>query len=154
MSQSDIPIRFYCEVFETFRNLFYDNTITLSDNEGICKAHPRALKENSLKEVFELYLTNLNAAFIIENYKDSSAYNTDGTAIKRVAAYYAKFMKTHWNVNGQYTEKISYPCFLLTLDGHHKYIIFASSPYKCVEIHVSGHIKETKIRHIIYETHI
>nr|CAG8632551.1 12408_t:CDS:2 [Entrophospora candida] len=76
MSQSDIPIRFYCEVFETFRNLFYDNTITLSDNEG---------KENSLKEVFELYLTNLNAALIIENYKDSSAYNTDGTAIKRVA---------------------------------------------------------------------
>nr|CAG8521209.1 7438_t:CDS:2 [Entrophospora candida] len=42
-------------------------------------------KENSLKEVFELYLTNLNAALIIENYKDSSAYNTDGTAIKRVA---------------------------------------------------------------------
>ncbi|CAH1764874.1 11920_t:CDS:2 [Entrophospora sp. SA101] len=70
MSQSDITIRFYYEVFETFRNLFYDDTITLSDNKRKCKAHPRAL--------------NLNPALTIENYKDN-AYNTDGTVIRRIA---------------------------------------------------------------------
>lgn len=162
MSRSDIPIRFYCEVFETFRNLFYDDTITLSDNErkyvklirelSVQLSHLETIEKNQEK-LFKKFLNyifiDLNPALTIENYKDS-AYNTDGTVIKRVsgtefvilnlevktdwgtqqcsylqnAAYYAKFMKTYWNANGQYTEKTSYPCFLLTLDGKNLFLNF------------------------------
>ncbi|KAG9284732.1 hypothetical protein G9A89_003035 [Geosiphon pyriformis] len=125
MSRSDIPIRFYCKVFEKFRNLFYNDTPTLSNNEKkyaelIRELSPQLSRlettektqENLFKKFLTHILTDLNPALTIENYH-SNGYETEGTVIKRVSG--TEFLllnlevKTDWGTrNCSYLQNAAY----------------------------------------------
>ncbi|KAG9297842.1 hypothetical protein G9A89_006783 [Geosiphon pyriformis] len=161
ISRSDIPIRFYCKVFETFRNSFYNDTPTLSDNEKkyvelIKELSPQLLRleitekirENLFKKFLTHILTDLNPVLTIESH----GYETDGTVIKRVCG--TEFLllnlelKTDWGTrNCSYLQKAAYyvKFMKLTWKANEQYIEHTCYPSFLVtlndqELTISGAI--------------
>ncbi|CAG8583965.1 13175_t:CDS:2, partial [Ambispora gerdemannii] len=97
-SLTNIPVRFYCEIFEKFQNLFggdvdmppdvketytqlvWELAAQLSDLESV-----EAKREDIFRKLLDYLLGNLTPALATENFVDQH-FRTDGTVFKIISA--------------------------------------------------------------------
>ncbi|CAG8516999.1 2457_t:CDS:2 [Paraglomus occultum] len=144
ISLTNIPVRFYCEIFEKFQTLFggdvdmppdvketytqlvWELAAQLSDLESV-----EEKREVIFRKLLDYLLGKLTPALATENFVNQH-FRTDGTVFKIVSA--TRFLILNLEEYEDYAKNTCMPSFLLTLDGTHLMICSAvMADFACVD---------------------